>query len=463
MNTLSNGWRLLWSFVVAFVLWMFVTLTQNPEDNQSFDMPVQIKNLPANAVIVDENGMVVTNYGTVSVEVWAAKNTLDQIRNVDLQAIVDLGNVDDVRTDADASTTTVTERFFPVTVLPSRDNLGFVTFKELPQVGLRIDEMQTSELPIEIDKRNYTITNIAFDMPNVMITGPSTTVQIQAPRMLMNRIKKAKIVIEGLANTTASYESTYAVVVVDSADEPIAGVKLIPDTVNVKVEVRAKLGSKQVLIKPQTRGYVASGYRLREIRVNPALVSISGGYKFVEEINSVTTLPIDISGLSETITQTVQIVVPENISLYEYDQQNKMTVDVGLVIEKDIQPTRLRIPVMVELVDIPAGITVQVNPAIVILDVLMSPAALQRGALTQVQAVVTVGQWDATNTTRQVGLTLPKDIELIGGIPEVQISMVEVISPQVTMEATQTDAQPTLSILTPTITMTVTPTKAGGP
>lgn len=93
----------------------------------------------------------------------------------------------------------------------------------------------------------------------------------------------------------------------------------------------------------------------------------------------------------------------------------------------------------------------------------MSPAALQRGALTQVQAVVTVGQWDATNTTRQVGLTLPKDIELIGGIPEVQISMVEVISPQVTMEATQTDAQPTLSILTPTITMTVTPTKAGGP
>jgi len=463
MNTLSNGWRLLWSFVVAFVLWMFVTLTQNPEDNQSFDLPVQIKNLPANAVIVDENGMVVTNYGTVSVEVWAAKNTLDQIRNVDLQAIVDLGNVDDVRTDADASTTTVTERFFPVTVLPSRDNLGFVTFKELPQVGLRIDEMQTSELPIEIDKRNYTITNIAFDMPNVMITGPSTTVQIQAPRMLMNRIKKAKIVIEGLANTTASYESTYAVVVVDSADEPIAGVKLIPDTVNVKVEVRAKLGSKQVLIKPQTRGYVASGYRLREIRVNPALVSISGGYKFVEEINSVTTLPIDISGLSETITQTVQIVVPENISLYEYDQQNKMTVDVGLVIEKDIQPTRLRIPVMVELVDIPAGITVQVNPAIVILDVLMSPAALQRGALTQVQAVVTVGQWDATNTTRQVGLTLPKDIELIGGIPEVQISMVEVISPQVTMEATQTDAQPTLSILTPTITMTVTPTKAGGP
>lgn len=244
-----------------------------------------------------------------------------------------------------------------------------MTFKELPQVGLRIDEMQTSELPIEIDKRNYTITNIAFDMPNVMITGPSTTVQIQAPRMLMNRIKKAKIVIEGLANTTASYESTYAVVVVDSADEPIAGVKLIPDTVNVKVEVRAKLGSKQVLIKPQTRGYVASGYRLREIRVNPALVSISGGYKFVEEINSVTTLPIDISGLSETITQTVQIVVPENISLYEYDQQNKMTVDVGLVIEKDIQPTRLRIPVMVELVDIPAGITVQVNPAIVILDV----------------------------------------------------------------------------------------------
>lgn len=463
MNTLSNGWRLLWSFVVAFVLWMFVTLTQNPEANKIFDVPVQIKNLPANAVIVDENGIVVTNYGTVSVDVWAAKDTLNQIRDVDLQAIVDLGNVDDVRTDVDASTMTVSERFFPVTVLPSRDNLGFVTFKELPQVGLRIDEMQTSELPIEIDKRSYAIANIAFDMPNVAIVSPLTSVQIEAPRMLINRIKQAKVIVAGLANATASYEGVYPVVVVDDADQPISGVTLVPDTVSVKVEVRAKLGSKQVLIKPQTRGYVAPGYRLREIRVNPALVSISGGYEYVDAISSVATVPIDISNLSETITQTVQIVVPENISLYEYDQQNKMTVDVGFVIEKDVQPTRLRIPVVVELTDVPDGMTVQVSPSIVIIEVLMSPAALQRGALTQVQAVVAVGQWDAANSTRQAVLLLPKDIELIGGNPTVQLSAVEVevATPQVTVEATQTDASALSPTVTPSLTMTVTPTKAG--
>ena len=58
MNRLSNGWRLVGSFVAAFILWTFVTLTQNPEDHKLFDVPLQIKNLPANMVVIDENGVV---------------------------------------------------------------------------------------------------------------------------------------------------------------------------------------------------------------------------------------------------------------------------------------------------------------------------------------------------------------------------------------------------------------------
>ena len=450
MNTLSNGWRLMWSFLVAFVLWTFVTLTQNPEDHKPFDVPLQIKNLPANMVVIDESGVVQTSYGTVEVKVRAAKNTLNQIRDVDLQAVVDLSS----------ATANGEPQLFSVQAATTRDDLGYYTFDdEMLQVALRIDEMQTSELPIEIDQRNNSMANIAFETPNVVIEGPRTTVQIQAPRMLMNRIKQAKVVIESAANMTASYQSEYPVVVVDRTDTPITGVTLTPATVNVKVEVRAKVGSKQVLVKPQTRGYVAAGYRLREIRVNPVLMSISGGYKFIEAINSVTTQPIDISNLTETITQTVQIVVPENISFYEYDQQNKITVDVGLVIEKDQQPTRMRIPVAVTLVDVPDGVSVQVSPAIVTLDVLMSPAALQRGALTQIQAVVAVGQWDATMTTRAVVITVPKDVELISGNTDVQLSVIAVAPPQDTEEPTATEAQITPVTLTPTLTMTVTPTK----
>jgi hypothetical protein len=442
MNRLSNGWRLVGSFVAAFILWTFVTLTQNPEDHKLFDVPLQIKNLPANMVVIDENGVVQTSYGTVAVKMRAAKNTLNQIRDVDLQAVVDLSN----------ATANGEPQMFFVRAATTRDDLGYYTFDD--------EMLQASELPIEIDQRNNSMANIAFETPNVVIESPRTTVQIQAPRMLMNRIKQAKVVIENSASMTASYQSEYPVVVVDSTDTPINGVTLTPATVTVKVEVRAKVGSKQVLVKPQTRGYVAAGYRLREIRVNPVLMAISGGYKFIEAINSVTTQPIDISNLSETITQTVQIVVPENISFYEYDQQNKITVDVGLVIEKDSQPTRMRIPVAITLVDVPDGVTVQVSPAIVTLDVLMSPAALQRGALTQVQAVVAVGQWDATTTTRAVVIIVPKDVELIGGNTDVQLSVVEVAPPQVTEEPTATEAPITPVILTPTLTMTVTPTKA---
>jgi hypothetical protein len=59
-----------------------------------------------------------------------------------------------------------------------------------------------------------------------------------------------------------------------------------------------------------------------------------------------------------------------------------------------------------------------------------------------------------------VVITVPKDVELIGGNTDVQLSVVEVAPPQVTEEPTATEAPITPVILTPTLTMTVTPTKA---
>ena len=86
------GVRLALSFVAAFALWGFVTVTQNPEDHKIYDVPIEVRNLPIDAVIIDANGLIQTTLGTTQVEVWAAKNTLSQLRDGDIHAVVDLTN-----------------------------------------------------------------------------------------------------------------------------------------------------------------------------------------------------------------------------------------------------------------------------------------------------------------------------------------------------------------------------------
>lgn len=442
MMTFSEaGRRLALSFVTAFVLWAFVSVTQNPEDHKIFDVPVQLQNIPPDLVVVDDAGMVVSNFGTVQVEVWAAMNTLNQLRDGDLKAVVDVSKA-----------TTAVQKF-PVTIINSRTGMGYMSFKYAPQLELRLDEMNTVELPIRVEMQTNAASSVAFDTPKAEIVGVQKTVSIQAPQMLLKRIKEAKVKVEFASTMTANYVSSVPVVVVDDAGKPISGVTLSPSTVEVNIEVRPKTGIKEVVILPQITGYVASGYRIREVRLAHATVSITGGSEVVEKTMSVTTAPIDVSNLSESITQTVQVIFPNNIlPIKETDTM----VDVGLRLELVVQPVRMRIPVVVTLDDIPEGLDVSVVPNVVTIEVLASPAALQRGALTLIRASAVVGGWDGNNRYRQVLLALPDDVKLMGNAPVVQLFVNEIITPEPTNVPVSETA--TVTILA-TPTGTVTPTK----
>ena len=69
------GVRLGLSFLAALALWGFVTVTQNPEDHKIYEIPIDVKNMPVDAVIIDANGQIQQTLGTIQVEVCAAKNT----------------------------------------------------------------------------------------------------------------------------------------------------------------------------------------------------------------------------------------------------------------------------------------------------------------------------------------------------------------------------------------------------
>jgi len=408
------GVRLALSFVAAFALWGFVTVTQNPEDHKIYDVPIEVRNLPVDAVIVDANGLIQTSLGTTQVEVWAAKNTLSQLRDGDIHAVVDLTNA------------TVALQKIPIAVSSTRNDIGYMTFKySTKPLDVRIDMLKTITIPVVINSQQFSNPGIGVEVMAPTIPASQRTVSVYGPQTLIKRIKEARVNVDINGSVTASYTNSLPVTLIDSTDNVMNGLTITPDKVDVSIEIKQKIGAKEVVVLPQVTGFVAAGFRLRDVRVNPLLVSITGSSQILEKTISVQTIPIDINELTKSVSRTVAIDFPEGILPLDVTAKN---VEVGLIVEQSQQSVRIRVPVIVEIRDAPADFVVHANPAIVMIDVIVSPGAMQRGSVNNIHAEVSVGTWDDGNTMRQVQLRIPEDIRLMSDIPVVQLERGNAVS-----------------------------------
>lgn len=139
---------------------------------------------------------------------------------------------------------------------------------------------------------------------------------------------------------------------------------------------------------------------------------------------------------------------------------------MGLIVEQNQQSIRLQLPVAIALRDVPADVEVRANPAIVMIEVIMSPSAMQRKSVNNILAEVSVGTWDDGNTMRQVQLTIPEDIRLMSDIPVVQLSRISGGSINPPPIAATTSIASTLVpvgtvVITPVLTATPLPVMTG--
>jgi YbbR domain-containing protein len=408
------GVRLGLSFLAALALWGFVTVTQNPEDRKIYEIPIDVKNMPVDAVIIDANGQIQQTLGTIQVEVWAAKNTLSKLRDGDIEAVVDLTNA------------TAALQKVPIVVTSARNDIGYMTFKySVQSLDVRVDMLKTITVPVVINSQQFSSPGIGVEVLAPTIPLAQQTVSVYGPQTLIKRIKEARVNVDINGSVTASYTNSLPVALIDSADKPINGLTITPDKVDVSIEIKQKIGAKEVVVLPRVTGFVAAGFRLREVRVNPLLVSITGSSQILEKTNSVQTLPIDINNLTKSVSRTVEIDFPEGILALDVASKN---VDVGLEIEQTPQFVRLKVPVVVTIRDMPSDIAVRANPAIVMLDVVVGASAMLRGSVNFLVAEVSVGAWEDGNMMRQVQLSIPEDIRLMSDVPVVQLERVDAVS-----------------------------------
>jgi YbbR domain-containing protein len=85
--------------------------------------------------------------------------------------------------------------------------------------------------------------------------------------------------------------------------------------VYVSTADRDQRAVRVLTVAPDVRGAPASGYVVEAVVVEPKAVQVVGPRSTIERRDTVTTVPVDVSGRRDTVADTVTLALPEAVRL----------------------------------------------------------------------------------------------------------------------------------------------------
>jgi len=306
-------------FVALFLasgLWIFVAASANNVAKFPGSIPVKTVNLSPNLVAI---------YDTkeVSIKLSADPTIWKQLSSDDFNAFIDLNGLSAGTYD------------LKVAVSANKPNIQVVEVNP-DMVMVRIEPIEKKEVPIAAvisgqAADGLTTGNIDFTPDKVEISGPKS---------IVDTIGTVSAEIK-LAGEAESFSRTVPLKILNDKGEVISGVTINPVETTVAVKIVKAGNNKTVGIKVLTTGFPASGYYISNIVCDPATIDVIGQDSALRQIQSIETLPIDISNQSETLAKSVALTLPSGISLQkDANQKVKVTISFsGSPITKEINAT----------------------------------------------------------------------------------------------------------------------------
>jgi YbbR domain-containing protein len=302
MSWLVGNWRLkLLSLVLALALLAAVAFSENPPSVKTVMVGLSYQNLPTSLVVIDPPQSVAVTVAGL------AESVREYQRQTQVGAVVDLTGA------------TAGDHTYQAQVRDGTDGVDVET-PRIP-LHLRLDELVTRQLPIRV---HVTDINASLGI-SLVSSGTYATcgndaqacqVTVTAPASVLNGLS-AYIEFD-LPISSAGTERAPDLPVHferDGRKVDLATVRtqpqvnFAPAVATARVETQGGVFTKQVAITLQATGQPACGYTIESLSIAPStFATVSGPTNALAQIDSVSTAPINLSGLaqSETYVRSLQ-------------------------------------------------------------------------------------------------------------------------------------------------------------
>ena len=395
------------SFVLALMLWGWVTLLQDPVETQRYS---EIAITPPE---LSGSIQVVTSLPRATVTLTDVSSVLDEISRADIAVTLDTSEVEG----------------------PGRYELPLIAATDQ---GVREIDVAPDSISVEIEEeisRNFPITVenqvLADDSRRIVDVNPEISeVTVAGTASAVSRITRVVLPVS-TQDRTGDFTASIEPYAVDEDNQRVQEVTIIPGHVSTHVELEAR--GKTVSVVPQVTGTPAEGYVVQQQLAMPSTVIVDGPQELLEDLLFVYSEPVDISGANESLSRTVSIEdLPEGVTLVEPDQNE---VEVRVSIGTSAGAANLIPDMPIEPVNVPEGTNVSIDPETI--DLSASAPSEILTTLTPDDIGVTV---DVSGLGRGV-YTLEPVIDVPEGVTVTQVEPEEVVVLVTDQSATPADAQ----------------------
>lgn len=378
------------SLFLAIILWLYIAGGENPTVENFIDVSLTQTNLG--------EGLVIKEFPTnVSVGIKGPKNIINNISSHQINGIVNFSEI-------------------------SKEGLYKLKVEVAPPKKTQITRIIPSEIKIEIEKVLTKEVEIEYSLIGVPEKGYSLTnepqfnpskVKLIGAQSVLENTKQIICAID-ISGMKEDLRKKLQVKAIDINGNEIKEVKIEPDIVEVSIFLTRGYPEKQLTVKPKIIGKPAPGYYISEILSNPDEIKIFGNYSKISNIEFLETIPIDVNGITKTLSVKVPPALEEGLNIVEGEVE---LIEVNIQVkEAIIQKTLKNISVVPQ--NLSPFVSCEIEPAIVDITVEGKNILVDKLRADDIKTFVNFTDNFKVEQKVKVQVDLPEGISLIKAEPE---------------------------------------------
>ena len=378
------------SIFLAIILWLYIAGGENPMVENFIDISLTQTNLGEDLVIKEFPA-------NVSVGIKGPKNIINNISSHQINGIVNFSEI-------------------------SKEGLYKLKVEVAPPKKTQITRIIPSEIKVEVEKVLTKEVEVEYSLIGVPEKGYSLTdepqlnpskVKIISAQSVLENIKQIICAID-ISGIKEDLSKKINVKAVDVNGNEVKEVKIEPDIVEVSISLTRGYPEKQLTVKPKIIGKPAPGYYISEILSNPDEIKIFGNYSKISNIEFLETIPIDVSGITKTLSVKVPPALEEGLNIVEGEVELiEVTIQVKEVI---IQKILKNIPVVPQ--NLSPFVSCEIKPEVVDITVEGKNILIDKLEEENIKAFVKFTDNFKIEQKVKVQTDLPEGISLIKVKPE---------------------------------------------
>jgi YbbR domain-containing protein len=308
------------SLFLAIILWLYIAGGENPMVENFIDISLTQTNLG--------EGLVIKEFPTnVSVGIKGPKNVINNISSYQISGVVDFSEI-------------------------NKEGLHKLKVEVAAPKKTQITRIIPSEIKVEVERVLTKEAEVGYSLIGIPEKGYSladepqfnpSKVKIIGAQSVLENVKQIICAID-ISGIKEDLNRKIKVKAVDANGNEIKEVKIEPDILEVSISLTRGYPEKQLAVKPRIIGKPAPGYYISQILSNPDEIKIFGNYSKISNLEFLETIPIDVNGITKTLSVKVPPALDEGLNIVEGETTLiEVTIQVK---EAIVQKTIKNIPVL---------------------------------------------------------------------------------------------------------------------